>query len=75
MEQMTDYRLFNGIEPANLPVMLTCLGYRAETYKKGDFISIEELKEQSGVSKTVFETLENMGAFADLPKTAQLSLF
>ena len=47
----------------------------ADCIKKGDFISIEELKEQSGVSKTVFETLENMGAFADLPKTAQLSLF
>ncbi|MBR4092518.1 MAG: PolC-type DNA polymerase III [Oscillospiraceae bacterium] len=47
----------------------------ADCIKNGDFISIEELKEQSGVSKTVFETLENMGAFADLPKTAQLSLF
>lgn len=46
-----------------------------ECINKGDFISIEELKEQSGVSKTVFEILENMGAFAELPKTAQLSLF
>lgn len=52
MEQMKDYRLFNGIEPANLPVMLTCLGYRAETYKKGDFISMEG------------EHLENIGLIA-----------
>lgn len=47
----------------------------AECVKNGDYISIDELQQQSGVSKTVIETLEQLGAFADLPKSAQLSLF
>ena len=41
MNQLADYRLFHGIAADNLPVMLQCLGYRAENYKKGEFISME----------------------------------
>ncbi len=40
-EKLNDWRLFHGIEQDNLPVMLGCLGYRMETYKKGEFISME----------------------------------
>ena len=41
VENMNGWRLFQGIEQNNLPVMLGCLGYRMERYKKGDFISME----------------------------------
>ena len=51
-EQLGQYRLFTGIERENLPAMLQCLGYRAEHYKKGEFISMEG------------EHLENIGLIA-----------
>ncbi len=46
-----------------------------ETAQKGDFISIEEFQTQSGASKAIIETLEQMGALGNLPKSNQLSLF
>jgi len=46
-----------------------------EAVKEGPFISIDELQTRSGVSKTVIEMLENVGALSSLPKTNQMSFF
>ena len=46
-----------------------------ESVQKGGFISVEELQEMSGVSKTTIDMLKSAGAFGNLPESAQLSLF
>lgn len=46
-----------------------------DAVQKGSFLSIEELQQSSGASKTVIESLESIGAMSGLPKTNQISLF
>lgn len=46
-----------------------------EKAQQGGFISVEEFQQQSGVSKSVVETLDKVGAFGDMPKSNQLTLF
>lgn len=46
-----------------------------EAVQKGGFISIDEFRQMSGVSKTTIDMLKNAGAFGDLPESAQLSFF
>ncbi|MBQ6264581.1 MAG: PolC-type DNA polymerase III [Clostridia bacterium] len=40
-----------------------------------EFISVDDLQERSGVSKTLIEALDSLGALDCLPRTTQLSLF
>ncbi|WP_432400490.1 PolC-type DNA polymerase III [Wukongibacter sp. M2B1] len=42
---------------------------------KGEFLSIEDIRLKTKVSRTVIETLENHGCLKNLPKQNQLSLF
>ena len=46
-----------------------------EAVKSGDFISIEDLKNKSGLNTTVMERLTEMDVFEGLPQSAQMSLF
>jgi DNA polymerase-3 subunit alpha (Gram-positive type) len=43
--------------------------------KKGKFLSIEDIRLKTKISKTVIETLENHGCLKGLPAQNQLSLF
>ncbi len=46
-----------------------------EARKDGEFISIEDLRQRSGISKAVVETLRTHGCLEGLPETNQLTLF
>ncbi|NLI60990.1 MAG: PolC-type DNA polymerase III [Clostridiales bacterium] len=47
----------------------------AEGRKQGEFISVEDLRERTRITKTAIEVLRKHGALKDLPETSQLSLF
>ncbi len=42
---------------------------------QGEYASVEELQERSGVSKSVIETLRTAGALKGLPESAQMTFF
>ena len=46
-----------------------------ESGKRGEYISVEDVAERSGVSKSVMELLRNAGVFNQLPDTCQMKLF
>ena len=46
-----------------------------ETIQKKDYISIDDIRRQSGLNGSTMDKLEAMGVFGDLPKSAQMSFF
>ena len=46
-----------------------------EAVKQGPFLSRDDFRERSKVSKTVVETMANLGLLGDLPESNQMSLF
>ena len=46
-----------------------------EARKSGSFVSIEDFREKTKVSKTVIEILREHGCFRDMPETSQISFF
>ena len=47
----------------------------AEAAKDGKFLSKDDFRERTKVSKTVVELMSDLGLFGDLPDSNQLSLF
>ena len=46
-----------------------------ESREKGEFVSCDDLQTRSGISKTVVESLRQMGALGNLPETSQMTFF
>lgn len=46
-----------------------------EALQKGDYLSVDDLQSQAGVSKTVIETLKELNVLDGVPETNQLSFF
>ena len=43
--------------------------------KDGKFLSLDDFRERTKVSKTVIDLMKDLGIFGDLPQSNQLSLF
>ncbi|MEG1027465.1 MAG: hypothetical protein RSE07_02145, partial [Oscillospiraceae bacterium] len=46
-----------------------------EASTQGKYISVDEIISKSGVSKTVIEGLDSVGALEGIPKTSQITFF
>ncbi len=46
-----------------------------ETAQKGEFISVEDFQMEAGISKTLIQTMVDLGVMGDLPETNQMSMF
>ena len=46
-----------------------------EAAKDGPFLSKDDFRERTKVSKTVIDLMDDLGIMGDLPETNQLSLF
>ena len=47
----------------------------AQAREQGEFISLEDLRERTKITKTAIEVLKKHGALKGIPETSQLSLF
>jgi DNA polymerase-3 subunit alpha (Gram-positive type) len=47
----------------------------AEAAKDGEFLSKDDFRDRTKVSKTTIELMSDLGLFGDLPESNQLSLF
>ena len=43
--------------------------------KEGTYISVDEIQNRAGISKSVIEMLEQAGALEGIPKSSQMSFF
>ncbi len=72
-----------GIEDGNLRLPFLAIegcGENAavkleETIKKGEYISVDDIQTESGISGTVMDKMKEMGVFAGIPQSAQMSFF
>ncbi len=46
-----------------------------EVIDAGEYICIDDIQKQSGLNSSVMDKLSEMGVFADIPQSAQMSLF
>ena len=46
-----------------------------EASKDGPYLSLDDFRQRTKVSKTVIDLMQGLGLFGDLPESNQLSLF